>query len=222
MSDTATPTRARPTARFSTARTYSDRPSKAAYIAAKYGPLLTTGSVLDVGCDRKHLAAHLRAGVRYVGVDVCPEADIIIDLERPPLPFENASFRTVLCADVLEHLDKAHAVFDELCRVASDSVIISLPNPMRNLLLWLADGAPGQRLKFYGLPSEPPPDRHRWFFGYEDAVGFITERAAANGFRVAQIDAEDSGLPASLTARWPGVLDRPDFTGGTIWAVIER
>ncbi|MFH1144533.1 MAG: methyltransferase domain-containing protein [Candidatus Eisenbacteria bacterium] len=54
----------------------------------------------------------------YVGVDIAGRPDIELNLEKAErLPFDDDAFDTVLCADVLEHLDNLHAIFDELVRV---------------------------------------------------------------------------------------------------------
>lgn len=204
--------------RYRTDLRYHDRAAKAAYIADKYAPLLT-GSVLDVGCDQSPLRQHV-AG-RYVGVDVHPGADEVVDLDRADLPMPDRSFDTVVCTDVLEHLERCHAVFDELCRVARAHVIISLPNPLRNLLTGLAGGSGGV-LKYYGLPVDPPADRHRWFFGHDEAAAFVTVRGARNGFAVEQLDSEEGGCPPWRDEAGRNVLDHANVRGGTLWCVLSR
>ncbi len=157
---------------------YTDRASKARYIATKYAPILST-SVLDVGCDQRQMLAHLPKGVRYTGLDIAPPADVVINLDTPgiTLPCADQEFDTVMACDVLEHLERIHAIFDEFCRVAAQRVIISLPNPAHNFVDALtADG--GGRLKFYGLPVDAPKDRHRWFFGAEEARTSCANAAA--------------------------------------------
>ena len=43
-------------------------------------------------------------------------------------------------------------------------------------------------MKFYGLQKDRPEDRHRWFFGPEEAYNFIEYRARLAGFRIEQFD----------------------------------
>jgi hypothetical protein len=204
---------------------YTDRAGKARYIAAKYAPVLSA-SLLDVGCDQRQLLGHLPRGVRYVGLDIAPPADVVLNLDTPGavLPFGDGSFDTVLAADVLEHLERIHAVFDEFCRVAAGRVIVSLPNPVHNFIdaLTSGGGGGGGRLKFYGLPIDPPKDRHRWFFGAEEAAQFLRVRGERNGFQVEQIDQDSPGCP-----KWSGpdgrnYLSSPNITAGTTWCVLRR
>lgn len=201
---------------------YTDRATKAAYIADKYRAILS-GSVLDVGCDTAPLRGLVGHPNLYVGVDVRPDADTVVNLDKGRIPFANASFDTVVCTDVLEHLERCHAVFDELCRVARAHVIVSLPNPLRNVLDWIAQGMRGP-LKHYGLPTERPSDRHRWFFGHDEATLFIRDRAARAGFSVAQMDAEDpgAGVPPWIGRGGRDLLDHPSVRAGTLWCVLER
>jgi SAM-dependent methyltransferase len=208
--------------RFSTAVKYTDRPGKAKYIAAKYAELFTR-SVLDIGCDQKQLRSELGSGVAYTGVDMCDAADVRLDLERAELPFADQSFETVVAADVLEHVDNMHAVFDEMCRVAGKYVIASLPNPYRNFILELSrHGGALQKFKYYGLGPDRPLDRHKWFFGAEDAKNYFTQRAARQGFSILQIDAEVVGWPDSVRAMMPSLETTWNLAAGTIWCVAAR
>lgn len=210
-----------PGARYSCQLRYTDRASKAGYIAAKYAILLR-GSVLDVGCDGAPLRALVAQPALYTGVDINPGADVVLNFDRDDLPLADRSFATVVCTDVLEHLERCHAVFDELCRVAADCVLISLPNPLATLVQSLHDGGSG-RMKYYGLPVDPPADRHRWFFGFEEAEEFLTQRGARNGFDVEQLDVESSSSVYWRVGREQrDVLDSPQVRAGTTWCVLRR
>ncbi len=209
------------TLRYPAPPPYTDRAGKAAYIATKYAPILA-GSVLDVGCDERQLSRLLPAGATYFGVDMNPKADLRVDLETGVLPFADASFDTVIAADVLEHLEQIHAVFDELCRVARHRVNISLPNPIMSFLHSLAQGWTGT-FKYYGLPLDRPSDRHRWFFGSEEAERFVRDRGARNGLSAEQIDFEDYPEPPPYYSRSGRPLTvGPSFTRGTMWAVLAK
>lgn len=174
---------------FQTQRNYSGRETKLEYVFDKYHSILKN-SILDVGADECHLKKYLPSGTKYIGVGLGGSPDIEVNLETEKLPFEDNSFHCVMCLDVLEHLDNTHAMFDELCRVTSDYVIISLPNPYSNFIASLFGSKKNrkQSFKYYGLPSEPMFDRHKWFFSCLEAERYICERAAKNNMDVIQID----------------------------------
>ena len=116
---------------------YTNREEKMKYVALKYNDFLN-GRVLDVGCWNKDLKKYLNNDVRYIGIYIAGSPDIYFDLEaKLPLPFENNSFDLVVCADVLEHLESIHFVFDELCRVSEKYILISLPNPLSSIFGYL-------------------------------------------------------------------------------------
>lgn len=207
--------------KYSCGLRYTDRASKARYIAAKYAGLLG-GSVLDVGCDSAPLRALVAQPGLYKGVDIDPGADVVLNLDRDDLPFSDRSFRTVVCTDVLEHLERCHAVFDELCRVASECVVVSLPNPLATLVQSLHDGGFG-KIKYYGLPVDPPSDRHRWFFGFEEAAEFLDQRGARRGFEIEQLDVEgSSSIYWRVGREQRDALDSANVRSGTMWCVLRR
>jgi hypothetical protein len=78
---------------------------------------------------QKLLAAELDSDVDYWGIGLADGVDEVVNLEEDGVPYGDDSYMCVFCLDVLEHLDNIHEVFDELCRVSSEDVIISLPNP---------------------------------------------------------------------------------------------
>lgn len=208
---------------YSTSFVYSDRASKTRYIAEKYAPLFTAGRrVLDVGCDQKQLRATVASPELYLGIDLNPAADRIIDLDEELLPLADRSFDTVVCCDVLEHLSRCHEVFDELCRVARDRVVISLPNAVQSVIASLLEGR-GGRVKHYGLPLDPPRDRHRWFFGFEEAAEFLTRRAERHAFEVEQLDAASiSNTYWRVGPDARDVLSDANARLGTCWCVLHR
>ena len=193
-------------------------------------PILRGRKILDVGADKCYLKQHLDEGASYRGIGLGGHPDQQVDLEQGEIPFPDNSFDCVLCLDVLEHLEHIHQIFDECCRVAREHVIISLPNPLCLVYnrLCFGDYRPGQFTKFYGLPLEPPPDRHRWFFSYEEAEKFILYRAGLNGMRILQMEPQGVG---SEPSRWKRlarmILFRNDLNlknlyAGTLWAVLEK
>lgn len=177
---------------------YESRQERAGWITSRFADTFTdASSVLDVGCWERDLAASLPKGKNYYGIDIAGSPDQKIDLEAiERLPFENASYDTVVCLDVLEHIENIHCVADELFRVAHKNVIVTLPNPLRSIWSYMfkrrtgKDDQYGMYSKYYGLPLETPEDRHRWFFSYDEAVRFMTHKAKKNGFAVTVIETD--------------------------------
>lgn len=87
------------------------------------------GSCLNVGCG-----SHIINGATN------------IDEGLPNLPYPDDSFDTVICSDVIEHLDLPNAAIDDLFRVAKKKVIITVPAHM-----WLYgkyDGMVGHKRRY--------------------------------------------------------------------------
>lgn len=99
-------------------------------------------SVLDAGCGEGFGVDFLAARnpeLRLVGVDLSEEAvayanEHFGDRGRfrtgslYKLPFSDNSFDTVLCSEVLEHLDEPDRAVKELKRVARNYVVITVPH----------------------------------------------------------------------------------------------
>jgi len=132
----------------------------------------------------------------YLELDICGEPDLIIDLDKKyPLPIEQNRFDTIICTEVLEHLEEFHRVFEELLRISSKYIIISLPNALVGIRSYFtrtkykgvagdAGKDVGYYTKFYGLPLNKPLDRHRWFFSYSEAEYFYQNNANKFGYKI--------------------------------------
>ena len=89
-----------------------------------------TGWLLDVGCGGRpyqHLFEHVS---RYVGIDIpspCCKVDAFANGMR--LPFQDASFDTVLCNQVLEHVCEPHLLISETARVLKPGGTLMLTTP---------------------------------------------------------------------------------------------
>jgi SAM-dependent methyltransferase len=199
---------------------YRDPRERALY-AATHFPEAMAGSLLDVGCGGRHLAALTRGF--YVGIDRRPPADLCIDLETPVLPFANASFDAAVCLDVLEHLDSPHALCEEMARVSRRWVLVSLPNAYELTQRWSFLKGRGLPRR-HGLPPVPPPERHKWVFGYSEARRFAHARPALTVVR------ERAYYPPRRHGfgGWMVRLNRdgrprlPDLFALTYWALLER
>ncbi len=98
-------------------------------------------SVLDAGCGEGFVTRYLaqqNPAWRLTGVDLSREAiayaqEHFGELARfctgslYKLPFSDNSFDTVLCSEVLEHLDDTRRAVNELKRVARRYVLITVP-----------------------------------------------------------------------------------------------
>ena len=220
---------------FTTDFVYYDRKDRNQYVWLKYQSILRGKTILDVGADECHLKEWLEPDQTYWGIGLGENVDQQFDLETGPLPFPDRSFDVVLCLDVLEHLENIHRVFDDLCRVSNQYVIVSLPNCL-NFLWRILTRYGGETeyslMRFYGLPVEPPPDRHRWFFDAYDAERFIRSRADKNHMNTIQVDFLHVPFNPTLKKRlllkfasWVLLdkrIEQNRLHLGPIWGLLER
>ena len=201
---------------------YITRAARTHYIFDHYRDSLR-GKILDVGCDMAVLKS-LLSNPDYTGIDIGGTPDIRINLETADrLPFDDRVFDCVVCADVLEHLDNLHRMFDELVRVARRDIILSLPN------CWSVARVPIGRgtgsFAHYGLPAERPADRHKWFFSLTQAVAFIDEQARRQGLRIVEMHATEKpkfGLVRFLRRmRYPRQNAYLNRYAHTLWIRLE-
>ena len=178
---------------------YSNRNERNDFIVSDLKEFIGN-SVLNLGGGgEKYLKRCLPKYVPYFEIDITGEPDLKLDLEKDiPLPLDDNSFDTVICTDVLEHLENIHEVFSELARISKNSIIISLPNPFISFFSYFRNkpykgGAEDRRLtfgsikKYYGIPYEKPPDRHKWFFSYTEAEDFLEYQAKKSGLRIEEM-----------------------------------
>jgi len=201
---------------------FSSREDRSRFVAERFAKHLR-GSVLDVGCFEAPLRT-LLSEASYVGVDVAGRPDIVLDLEKAErLPFDDDAFDTVLCVDVLEHLDNLHALFDELMRVSRGRVIVSLPNCW-NIARRRIERGKG-RIVHYGLPHARPADRHKWFFNTTEAAEFIRGRAGRVGVEVEELFVTERPRSQALRAlrrlAHPGERYQNRYAC-TVWAVLRK
>lgn len=90
------------------------------------------GKILDVGCGDLYLS-RLMPEFTWTGVDIDETKDKRIikqDITKTPWNFEAASFDTVICSEVLEHLFDPVSVIKEMRRVVrpSGALVLTVPN----------------------------------------------------------------------------------------------
>jgi 2-polyprenyl-3-methyl-5-hydroxy-6-metoxy-1,4-benzoquinol methylase len=192
---------------------FLNRQERAQFITSNFSAYLT-GRVLDVGCGDALLRQYVRC---YRGVDLFGKPDVWTDLERGGLPFRSRAFQTAVCTDVLEHIDPLADLLAELFRVASEYVIVSLPNTY----------SLGYRLKFlqgkviakeYSLT---PRNRHKWLPSYKETESFMRANLP-NGWR---IQAEYSYYPKAWWRKGPlhKMLVRayPNLLATSYWGLFQ-
>lgn len=84
---------------------------------------LVEGHTLDIGCGR------MKHGDVCVDVEDYGAADIVVD-QGEPYPFDDGTFDTVVCSEVLEHVKNPGFILEEMTRVVKPdgSLILSIPN----------------------------------------------------------------------------------------------
>ena len=199
------------------------REKRSEYVAKRFSTLFDRKKVLDVGCFEAPLRELLKTA-DYTGIDFVGKPDIQINLqESSRLPFDEGSFDTVICIDVLEHLDNLHHVFSELVRVSNKNIIVSLPNCWRDARLKIARGKGS--FAHYGLPSKKPDDRHRWFFNITQAHQFMKDHEALSGLKIEECFVTEQAKKPVLSflrrLRYPGerYLNR---YAQTIWVIYSK
>ncbi len=174
-----------PLAAFGIGRIYANRHGRAREVIESFDSHLV-GEVLDVGAGASGPIFAAELGGRYHALELSASYKSIsdldretvehhVDLEKGGLPFQTGSFGTVMCLDVIEHVDDAHAVFRELFRVAQDRVIVSLPNNWPHFLWSLLAGRNITHTAGYGIGADPKVrgQRHKHFFNLEEAADFL-------------------------------------------------
>ena len=128
--------------------------------------------------------------IKVFELDFTGDNDLTLNLDKiDKMPFKDNEFECVCCFDVLEHLENFHKITNELIRVSSGKIFISLPvssslflNIIRNKRR--TSNQEGYYFKFYGLPLEIPEDRHRWFLTAKDIELFFLNLAKQNNLKI--------------------------------------
>ena len=154
---------------------FSRREQRTEWGYKNYKEIFLNSKVLDVGCYEAPLR-NIVGKESYTGVDFVGDPDVKINLEDiSVLPFADGDFETVICVEVLEHLDNIHNLAKDLFRLSRKNVLISLPNAWRDARVKVERGR--GEIAHYGLPLVRPYDRHKWFFNAEDAASFLGDIA---------------------------------------------
>lgn len=89
-----------------------------------------TSPILDIGCGGGEYIEALSPTHDIVGVDILEydNRSRIVRGDATRLPFQDDAFSTVLLFEVLEHLEDIDACLQEIRRVASNHLLLSVPN----------------------------------------------------------------------------------------------
>jgi SAM-dependent methyltransferase len=91
------------------------------------------GRLLDLGCGNKPYEKMFAGHVsEHIGCDVVQSSDNRVDFIclATKLPFEDASFDTVICTQVIEHVADHRAMLSEAFRVLKNNGVLILSGPM--------------------------------------------------------------------------------------------
>jgi hypothetical protein len=144
-----------------------------------------TKKILNIGGGgKRHLekSFNTKLKVKITEIDITGDNDLNLDLDlETKLPYENNSFDMTLALDNLEHIENFHQIFFEMFRVTKKNILISLPNSVETFFEILKNNKQsdikerGHYSKFYGLPTNKPKDRHKWFLTIGDIERFFLE-----------------------------------------------
>lgn len=219
---------------FPWCRRYEHRLGRSGFISDTLARFVE-GTILDVGAGRNATVFTARFGDAYHPLDMGSSyhiegrsdlvgPDTVVDLEHGPLPFANRSFGTLICTDVLEHIDNIYHAYDELFRVADRKVIISLPNNWVGFSMSMLAGRNFTHRAGYGLPPFPKGigERHKYWFNHEEAGDFLAGRIPS-GYRVAHFaPIFEYGLDSLLCGLRPYALLVRTIEMGTFFRYARR
>jgi 2-polyprenyl-3-methyl-5-hydroxy-6-metoxy-1,4-benzoquinol methylase len=151
------------------------------FIARKLGKL-NNEIVLDVGCRESLLKTYLEGDFKYIGIDFDPtkgDSNFINHNMENGLPKNLGSIDIINAADVLEHIENIHEIFNDFFKLASKKITIALPN-MAYYKFRLVFCFSGEISGKYIFHSRKITDRHKWFPTYFNNLKFIKENTPKN------------------------------------------
>jgi ubiquinone/menaquinone biosynthesis C-methylase UbiE len=140
--------------------------------------IIGDGLVLDLGCGDVRLSVHAK---NYVGVDLSDVACLkakrskvsFVKADVRHIPFKDECASIVVCAELLEHLQKPRDCLVEAGRVVrkKGKIVVTVPNPNQFRFLLR---------KMLGREGAKPDDLHLHVFTWDDVKMMLLE----SGFSV--------------------------------------
>lgn len=128
------------------------------------------GEKLNLGCGDDYREGWVNADIRAT-----VDPDIVVDLDRLPLPFADDTFEVLLLDNVLEHVADQFAVLQELHRITAPGGTITFAGPHWN--------SPGAWID----PTHTRPFSHRTFDHYLVSDLFNVESVSATRVRMGRL-----------------------------------
>jgi SAM-dependent methyltransferase len=110
----------------------------------KWASLHISGKTLDVGCGSKPYRSLFPNATEYIGMDIEESREITVNddvdvfFDGQTFPFEDNSFDSIVCTEVLEHVFKPYEFLLEIHRVLKPGGKALLTSPF----VWIEHGKP--------------------------------------------------------------------------------
>ena len=138
---------------------WSDRKERSHFVS-KFANSTGCNNILNLGSGGKRELTPIDNATSSTDVDFIGDVDFKINLDEiEQLPFGSGSFDLCCAMDVLEHLENFHIITEEMLRISSRYILISLPNSaaefpdiLRNKNTGRDNEISGYFSKYYRLP----------------------------------------------------------------------
>jgi hypothetical protein len=157
------------------------------FVAIKLGSLKGE-TILDLGCRDQILRNYLNGRYNYIGVDLIQlnkKKTLVCNLEQG-LPSFKKKVDIIVALDVLEHLDNAHLIRDQILKTTQKKIVIALPNMAyyKFRINFLLKGVLSRK---YPFNYSKPLDRHKWIPNYYNIDNFFS-KVNSNVWKIKKIN----------------------------------
>lgn len=162
-------------------------------VLKRYSPT----SILDIGCGDGIICESLVEDFNYRGLDIIDACIYEQKHQNSKVKYVNpksvihemnkeAPWQTVLLLDVLEHTNDFTGLFREALNVASEYIVVSLPNELfflDRLRMLVGRELPAHSLDLVGLPEG---FKHQFIVNMSKAEAMLTSLARAHNFELTE------------------------------------